>query len=143
MNKYTGSENEEYLKIKNNLQKTLNTKCWDGRWYKRAINDEGEEIGSVNSEECKIDSISQSWSVISGAGENDKKFISMESVENYLVDKENKLIRLFYPAFEKGKVNPGYIKAYTPGMRENGGQYTHAAIWLAKAYLAYSLNNNL
>lgn len=141
MNKYTRSENENYLKIKNNLQKTLNSKCWDGRWYKRAINDEGEEIGSINSEECKIDSIAQSWSVISGAGENDKKFISIESVENYLVDKENKLIRLFYPAFEKGKINPGYIKTYTPGMRENGGQYTHAAIWYIMALCLLGFGN--
>ncbi|MGN1299534.1 MAG: GH36-type glycosyl hydrolase domain-containing protein [Candidatus Scatovivens sp.] len=141
MNKYNGKEEEKYVKIKNNLQKVLNSKCWDGRWYKRAINDNGEEIGSVNSEECKIDSISQSWSVISGAGENDKKFISMESVENYLVDKNNKIIKLFYPAFEKGKINPGYIKAYTSGMRENGGQYTHAAIWYIMALSMLGFGN--
>ena len=138
---YTGKENERYIKIKDNLRKTLNSKYWDGRWFKRAINDEGEEIGSINSEECKIDGISQSWAVISGAGDNDKKFISMESAENYLVDKENKIIKLFYPAFEKGKINPGYIKSYTPGMRENGGQYTHAAIWFVMALTILGFGN--
>ena len=134
-------EKEKYINIKNNLQKVLNGFAWDGRWYKRAITDKGEVLGSVDSEECKIDSISQSWSVISEAGENDKKFISMESVENYLVDKENKIIKLFWPAFDKGKVNPGYIKAYTNGMRENGGQYTHASIWYVMALTKLGFGN--
>ena len=133
MEYFEDEEKEKYIDIKNNLQKTLNTKCWDGRWYKRAITDDGDVLGTIDSEECKIDSISQSWSVISDAGDNDKKFISMESLETYLVDKENKIIKLFWPAFDKGKVNPGYIKAYTVGMRENGGQYTHAAIWYVMA----------
>ena len=124
---------KDYEIIKENLKRNLNTKGWDGRWYKRAITDDGDEIGSINSEECRIDSIAQSWSVISGAGDNDKKFICMQEAENYLVDRENKLIKLFDPAFEKGKVNPGYIKAYPPGIRENGGQYTHASIWLIMA----------
>ncbi len=128
-----------YEEIKEKLKKNLNTKGWDGRWFKRAVTDDGEELGSINSEECRIDSISQSWSVISGAGENDKKFISMQEAENYLVDRENKIIKLFDPAFDKGKVNPGYIKAYPPGIRENGGQYTHAATWfiMAEAILGF------
>jgi len=121
---------EKYTRICDNLKKDINTKGWDGRWYKRAITDEGYVIGSINSEECRIDSIAQSWSVISGAGDNDKKFISIEEVENYLVDRENKIIKLFDPPFEKIDVNPGYIKAYPSGIRENGGQYTHAALWL-------------
>ena len=133
MEYFDDKDKEKYINVKNNLQKTLNTTAWDGRWYKRAITDNGDVLGSVDSEECKIDSISQSWAVISEAGDNDKKFISMESLENYLVDKENKIIKLFWPAFDKGKVNPGYIKAYTVGMRENGGQYTHAAIWFVLA----------
>ena len=87
--------------------------------------DDGTELGSMESEECKIDGISQSWSVISGAGDNDKKYISMQEVENNLVDKENKIIKLFSPAFSKWNINPGYIKAYPDGIRENGGQYTH------------------
>ena len=116
---------DRFNKIKENLKKSLNTNGWDGRWYKRAIMDDGTEIGSMESEECKIDGISQSWSVISGAGDNDKKYISMQEVENNLVDKENKIIKLFSPAFSKWNINPGYIKAYPDGIRENGGQYTH------------------
>ena len=120
----------KYKFHKDNLRRNLNTKGWDGRWYKRAITDDGTEIGSINSEECRIDSISQSWAVISDAGENDKKFIAISEAENYLIDKENKIIKLFDPPFEKTDLNPGYIKSYPPGIRENGGQYTHAACWL-------------
>ena len=120
--------------IKEELKRKLNTNGWDGRWFKRAITDDGIEIGSMNSEECKIDSISQSWSVISNAGDNDKKYISMQEVESYLVDKENKIIKLFTPAFKNSTINPGYIKAYPSGVRENGGQYTHAAIWTIIAF---------
>ena len=111
------------------LKKNLNKYGWDGRWFKRAYTDDGDVLGSIENEECRIDSIAQSWSVISGAGDNDKKFIAMESLENHLVDKENGIIKLLDPPFENGKLKPGYIKAYLPGVRENGGQYTHAAIW--------------
>ncbi|MBR2289815.1 MAG: hypothetical protein IJ867_04270 [Clostridia bacterium] len=121
---------EEFSKIKEELRRNLNTKGWDGRWYKRAIMDDGTQIGSLESKECKIDGISQSWSVISGAGDNDKKYISMQEAENNLVDRENKLIKLFTPAFQSWEINPGYIKAYPEGIRENGGQYTHGAIWM-------------
>lgn len=124
---------KKYTELKEELRKNLNTKGWDGRWYKRAINDEGYEIGSMGSEECRIDSIAQSWAVISNAGDNDKKFISMEEAENYLVDRENKIIKLFEPAFENSSINPGYIKAYPAGIRENGGQYTHSSVWLIMA----------
>ena len=82
-------------------------------------------FGSLQNDECKIDSIAQSWSVISNMGDNDKKYISMESLENHLVDTENGLIKLLDPPFENGNLEPGYIKAYLPGTRENGGQYTH------------------
>ena len=92
--------------------------------------DDGNILGSMENDECRIDSIAQSWSIISNAGENDKKYISMESLENHLVDRENGIIKLLDPPFEKGKLQPGYIKAYLPGVRENGGQYTHAAIWV-------------
>ena len=121
---------QKYNQIKDKLKKNLNSFGWDGRWFKRAITDDGKEIGSINSEECRIDSISQSWAVISGAADNDKRFIAMEEAENYLVDRENKIIKLFDPPFEKSSIEPGYIKAYPPGIRENGGQYTHAACWL-------------
>lgn len=79
---------EKYERIKNELKRSVNTNGWDGRWYKRAFMDTGEELGSNENEECKIDSIAQSWSVISNAGDNDKKYIAMESLENYLVNKE-------------------------------------------------------
>ena len=96
-------------------------------------------FGSIQNEECRIDSIAQSWSVISGAGDNDKKYISMESLENHLVDKENGMIKLLDPPFEKSDLEPGYIKAYLPGTRENGGQYTHGSIWaiIAESMLGF------
>ena len=116
---------EKYKEIKMKLKRALNTNGWDGRWYKRAYMDDGSSLGSMENDECRIDSIAQSWSVISNAGDNDKKYIAMESLENHLVDKENGIIKLLDPPFEKGKLEPGYIKAYLPGVRENGGQYTH------------------
>ena len=124
---------EKYEKIEKNLKKALNTKGWDGRWYKRAYMDDGSILGSMENDECRIDGISQSWSIISNAGDNDKKYISMESLENHLVDKENGIIKLLDPPFENGKLEPGYIKAYLPGVRENGGQYTHSAVWVVIA----------
>ena len=95
--------------------------------------------GSIQNEECRIDSIAQSWATISGAGDNDKKYISIEALENHLVDKEAGIIKLLDPPFEKSKLEPGYIKSYIPGTRENGGQYTHGAIWaiIAEAMLGF------
>ena len=116
---------KKYTEIKNNLKRALNTKGWDGRWFKRAYMDDGSSLGSMENDECRIDSIAQSWSIISNAGDNDKKYISIESLENHLVDKENGIVKLLDPPFEKSKLEPGYIKAYLPGVRENGGQYTH------------------
>ncbi len=124
---------EKYEKIKDELRRNLNTRGWDGRWFKRAITDDGNVLGSVTSEECKIDSISQSWGIISDCADNDKKYISIEEAENNLVDRENKIIKLFWPAFKDCNFNPGYIKAYPVGIRENGGQYTHAAVWFVIA----------
>ena len=130
---------EKYEKIKENLKRALNTNGWDGRWYKRAFMDDGNTLGSMENEECRIDSIAQSWSVISNAGDNDKKYISMESLENHLVDKENGIIKLLDPPFDKSKLEPGYIKAYVPGTRENGGQYTHSSCWaiIAESILGF------
>lgn len=115
----------KYKNVQEDLKRALNTTGWDGRWFKRAYTDNGEPIGSIENEECRIDSISQSWGVISGAADNDKKYISMESLENHLIDKEKGIIKLLDPPFEKTKIEPGYIKSYLPGVRENGGQYTH------------------
>jgi len=126
-----------YKEIAEQLKKSLNTNAWDGRWYKRAFADNGDVYGSVENDECRIDSIAQSWSVISGAGEEEKQLQAMESLESHLIDKENGIIKLLDPPFVKGKLEPGYIKAYLPGVRENGGQYTHSAIWaiIAEAML--------
>ena len=128
---------EKYEKIAQKLQENLNSNGWDERWFKRAFADNGDVYGSMENEECRIDSIAQSWSVISGAGEKEKQLQAMESLENHLVDKENGIIKLLDPPFVKGKLEPGYIKAYLPGVRENGGQYTHSAIWaiIAEAML--------
>lgn len=116
---------EEIQEVIDRLKKSLNENGWDGRWYRRAFMDDGQILGTLQNEECKIDGIAQSWSVISKAGESEKKKIAMQSLENHLVDKENGLIKLLDPPFEKSKLEPGYIKAYLPGTRENGGQYTH------------------
>ena len=132
---------EKYEKRKDNLKHALNKNGWDGRWFKRAFTDDGISIGSIENEECRIDSISQSWGVISGAAENTKQYMSMENLENNLIDKENGLIKLLDPPFEKSQIEPGYIKAYLPGVRENGGQYTHAAIWVISAFAKLGLGD--
>jgi len=130
---------QKYEEIRNQLKKALNTNGWDGRWYKRAFMDDGNVLGSMENEECRIDSIAQSWSVISKVGDNDKKYISMESLENHLIDRENGIIKLLDPPFEKSILEPGYIKSYVPGVRENGGQYTHSSVWviIAEAMLGF------
>jgi cyclic beta-1,2-glucan synthetase len=102
---------------------------WDGEWYRRAYYDDGAPIGSAQSDECKIDAIAQSWSIISGAGSTERQQQAMQSLEQYLVDDQARIIRLLTPAFDKTEHDPGYIKGYLPGVRENGAQYTHAALW--------------
>ncbi len=119
-----------------NLKENINLHAWDGEWYRRAYFDDGTPLGSAQNDECKIDSIAQSWSVLSRAGEKDKVQLAMLSADKYLVNKEAGIIQLFDPPFDKSALNPGYIKGYVPGVRENGGQYTHAAIWLVMAYAA-------
>ncbi len=108
--------------------------AWDGQWYKRAWFDDGTPLGSSGNEECKIDSISQSWSVLSGAGNASLVNTAMESAYKNLVQKDVGIIKLLEPAFDKSDLNPGYIKGYVPGVRENGGQYTHAAVWMIIAF---------
>jgi cyclic beta-1,2-glucan synthetase len=107
--------------------------AWDGEWYRRAYFDDGTPLGSASSDECKIDSIAQSWSIISGAGHADRRVIAMASARKHLVDEDARLIRLLTPAFDKTPHDPGYIKGYLPGVRENGAQYTHAALWAVLA----------
>lgn len=108
--------------------------AWDGDWYRRAYFDDGTPLGSAINEECKIDSISQSWSVLSGLGDRERAQRAMNAVDEYLVRRGDGLIQLFTPPFDKTHLDPGYIKGYVPGVRENGGQYTHAAIWTVMAF---------
>jgi len=115
------------------LHKAL-AEAWDGDWYRRAYFDDGTPLGSVANTECRIDSIAQSWSVISGAGELHCSARAMAAVEKYLVRRDDGLVLLFTPPFDKASPNPGYIKGYPPGIRENGGQYTHAALWTVLAF---------
>lgn len=124
---------ERYGKTALSLKKQLNNEGWDGQWYLRAFYDDGSPLGSVANEECKIDAISQAWSVISGVASNERAVQSMESVEKHLISKRDNIIRLLTPPFDKTEKNPGYIKGYIPGVRENGGQYTHGALWVIKA----------
>ncbi len=123
-----------YRRHLENLKKALEEKAWDGDWYRRAYFDDGTPLGSAKNEECRIDSIAQSWSVISGASEPYRMGRAMAAVEEYLIRRGDGLVILFTPPFDKGSLNPGYIKGYVPGVRENGGQYTHAAIWTMIAY---------
>ncbi|PTN36335.1 glucoamylase family protein [Desulfonatronum sp. SC1] len=113
---------------------------WDGAWYLRAFFDDGTPIGSAESPECRIDSIAQSWSVLSGMGDEERSRAAMEAVDKYLVRRDDNLIQLLDPPFDKSALNPGYIKGYVPGVRENGGQYTHAAIWTTMAFAALGDN---
>jgi len=111
------------------LKTSLEQHGWDGRWYRRAYFDDGTPLGSVVNSECRIDSIAQSWGVISGAAEPSRATRAMAAVETHLVQRDEGLILLFTPPFVRAILDPGYIKGYPPGIRENGGQYTHAAIW--------------
>ena len=116
------------------LKENIEQHAWDGQWYRRAYFDNGEPLGSQTNPECQIDSLPQSWSVISGAGNPARSHQAMQSVDQRLVRRDAKLIQLFDPPFDKSALNPGYIKGYIPGVRENGGQYTHGAIWTAMAF---------
>lgn len=116
------------------LRKNIERHGWDGKWYLRAFFDDGSPLGSSSNPECRIDSISQSWSVLSGAGSIERQKQGMEAVNQYLVRRDAGIIQLLAPPFDQSSLNPGYIKGYVPGVRENGGQYTHAAIWTTMAF---------
>jgi cellobiose phosphorylase len=118
------------------MRQNIEQHGWDGEWYRRAYFDDGSPLGSASNPECQIDSIAQSWSVLSGAGDATRSRMAMDSVDRHLVRRDHALIQLLDPPFDKSNLNPGYIKGYVPGVRENGGQYTHAAIWAAMAFAA-------
>jgi cyclic beta-1,2-glucan synthetase len=116
------------------LEHNIEEHAWDGQWYRRAYFDNGEPLGSETNPECQIDSLPQSWSVISGAGGEARSRTAMDAVDRRLVRRKDRLIQLFDPPFDHSALNPGYIKGYIPGVRENGGQYTHGAIWTTTAF---------
>jgi cellobiose phosphorylase len=116
------------------LQKNVEQHGWDGQWYRRAYFDNGQPLGSRTNLECQIDSLPQSWSVITGAGDPQRARQAMQAVNERLVRREAGLIQLFDPPFDHSDLHPGYIKGYVPGVRENGGQYTHAAVWTVIAF---------
>ncbi len=126
------------------LRHNIDAHAWDGAWYRRAWFDDGTPLGSAGSAECQIDSISQSWSVLSQVGPSGaagsvssaRSLLAMESVDQRLVRRDSQLVQLLDPPFDKSAVDPGYIRGYVPGVRENGGQYTHGAIWAAMAFAA-------
>ncbi len=133
------------------LTKCLEKNGWDGAWYRRGYFDDGTPLGSKINDECQIDTIAQSWAIISQMASPERQKQAMTSMLEHLYDKKGGLIRLFWPPFDKSTLEPGYIKGYPPGIRENGGQYTHGAIWsifaLAemeqndKAYALFSMIN--
>ncbi|XXF61896.1 glucoamylase family protein [Thermoanaerobacterium thermosaccharolyticum] len=125
---------EKYKKVADDIIESIEKHGWDGSWYRRAYFDSGIPLGSSQNNECKIDSIAQSWAAISGAAKWERVKEALDALENYLIDYDNAIIKLLSPPFDKGDLNPGYIKGYVPGVRENGGQYTHAAIWAIMAY---------
>ena len=131
---------EECDAVGRRLRASIEEHGWDGRWYRRAYFDDGTPLGSTSSPECRIDSISQSWSVLSGAGDPERSRLAMDAVDEHLVRRNDALVQLLDPPFDQSSLDPGYIRGYVPGVRENGGQYTHAAIWASMAFAALGDN---
>ena len=118
------------------IRENLERDGWDGGWYRRAYFDSGEPLGSSLNPECMIDSVAQSWAVLSGAASHERATTAMNAVKEHLILRDDRLITLLTPPFDKAPINPGYIKGYVPGVRENGGQFSHAAIWVVMAFAA-------
>lgn len=125
---------EECIRQAAKLKENIELHGWDGEWYRRAYFDDGTPLGSAINEECQIDSLAQSWAVLSGAADPERARAAMARVDERLVRRDSRVIQLFDPPFDKSSLEPGYIKGYVPGVRENGGQYTHAAIWAVMAF---------
>ncbi|MEP6988158.1 MAG: hypothetical protein ABI970_21320, partial [Chloroflexota bacterium] len=135
------SQADSYRQQADQLKTALETSTWDGSWYRRAFYDNGQPLGSAKDIECQIDAIAQSWAVLSEAGDPTHVDQAMSAVAERLVRFEDKLLLLFTPPFDKTPNDPGYIKGYPPGIRENGGQYTHAAIWTVWAFAQLGQGN--
>ena len=128
-----GARAGRYRTYRAALGAALNDGGWDGDWYRRAYYDNGAVLGSAASDECKIDAIAQAWAVLSGAAPAGRARKALSALERHLVDEKAGIIRLLTPAFDQTPNDPGYIKGYLPGVRENGGQYTHGALWAVRA----------
>jgi cellobiose phosphorylase len=123
------------------LRRNIELHGWDGEWYRRAYFDDGTPLGSASNSECRIDSIAQSWSVLSGAADAKRSRMAMDALDKHLVYRADAVIQLLTPPFDKSTPDPGYIKAYVPGVRENGAQYTHAAVWAVMAFAVIGDNH--
>jgi cyclic beta-1,2-glucan synthetase len=123
------ARSREWSSRQHSLKVALESHGWDGNWYRRAFYDDGTPLGSSTNDECRIDAIAQSWAVLSGAASAERAVEAMDMAYQHLVESDDGLVKLFAPPFDKVEGDPGYIKAYPPGIRENGGQYTHGAIW--------------
>ena len=134
---------ERCQKEADQLRKNIETHAWDGAWYRRAWFDDGSPLGSNSDPECQIDSIAQSWAVLSGAAEGARARAAMQAVDQRLVNRKDALVQLLAPPFDMWDMDPGYIKGYPPGVRENGGQYTHAAVWTTMAFAALGDNRRV
>lgn len=134
-------QSRAYEQQADHLQAALEAQGWDGEWYRRAYDDDGTPLGSVQNSECQIDSIAQSWAVLSGAGDPLHSVQAMSAAAERLVRSEDQLLLLFTPPFDKTANDPGYVKGYPPGIRENGGQYTHAALWAVWAFAQLGQGN--
>ena len=111
----------------------IETHAWDGQWYRRAYFDNGEPLGSARNAECRIDLLPQSWATITGIGDPEHRQLALDSMWDHLVCQDLQIVQLLTPPFDRSTLEPGYIKGYPPGVRENGGQYTHGAVWAAMA----------
>ena len=118
------------------LRANVEAHAWDGAWYRRGYYDDGAPLGSATSDECQIDALPQSWATLTRSGTQERRDLALDAMDKRLVDNELAVIKLFDPPFDKSAHNPGYIKGYVPGVRENGGQYTHAAVWAVMAFAA-------
>ena len=123
-----------YREYRAALADALDRSGWDGAWYRRAFYDDGTPLGSARNDECRIDAIAQAWAVISGVAPDHRRKMALDALEYHLVSERDGIIRLLTPAFDRTPHDPGYIKGYLPGVRENGGQYTHGALWAVRAF---------
>jgi cellobiose phosphorylase len=138
-----GARATRYRDYREHLRGALNADGWDGEWYRRAWYDNGEPLGSAASDECRIDALAQAWAVLSGAAPADRAEQAMQALEEQLIDREGGLIRLLTPPFADTPNDPGYIKGYVAGVRENGGQYTHGAAWVVRAMAVLSRHESV